>query len=292
MGMGPKTGEQVTTCWIRQETGFVPHKYDKTSELDVSGWVRQLDHRQDCRRLLNTADETAREKILNLFADPLIPQYRDTDSLYCVVDENGTSVWDRTVLDDYLGDINFSAPEMRTLAQQCSEYIESEENDFFGPRPHEGAVHRSIDDMRKEQIEQEDLRSPVKSISVNLTATEDQLVEDFRQWLRDKHAARRDELHKRKSKKEFRRDLTTQDFKKWGHNRVLAYIDLELFCRLSNKSLTDSTLGELLFPSDDNGPDVDPTERIRDTVAPLADKLTRGWYIDVLIMQASRLEQK
>lgn len=116
-------------------------------------------------------------------------------------------------------------------------------------------------------------------IEVSLRATDAQIKEGFAEWL----AAKRAEMKAHKSRiNPRRRKFSSADYRRWHKNRVLAFIDLELFAHHLELSLTDEFLGDTLFPTLHIG----RSERVRKTVRPLAKWLMTPAIIDALEWQS------
>lgn len=100
------------------------------------------------------------------------------------------------------------------------------------------------------------------SIRVNLDATDQQIIEDFKVYLtacrQDAEATPRD------------KNYTDNDAQKWHRNGVLPYLDLTIWARSENIMITQHVLGQAIFPDDFLG---DPTDRIRRTTKPMAEGL-------------------
>lgn len=95
---------------------------------------------------------------------------------------------------------------------------------------------------------------------INLDATDDQLIASFKNWLDKK----REILSDTEGKK---RRFNDSDFKEWHEMRLLAYIDLKLWSRLTRNNLTNYQISQLIFS---DVFDIDITEKIRKTVGPKA----------------------
>ena len=72
------------------------------------------------------------------------------------------------------------------------------------------------------------------------------------------------------------------DYLKWHDFKVLPCLDLSLWAKLKNVSITNKLMGEALFP---NEFDLDNTERIRQTVKPLANYLNTAMVVFGLARQ-------
>ena len=102
----------------------------------------------------------------------------------------------------------------------------------------------------------------ISCVSVNLSATDEQIMGDFRHWLT--HYRNIVGLASRAQ------GFTEKDFSDWIDSGVIPYIDLKLWAISENCTITQNTYGNALFPDDI---DVDTTDRIRRTTTPKANLL-------------------
>ncbi|MGM3273719.1 DUF6387 family protein [Ralstonia sp. 24A2] len=96
-------------------------------------------------------------------------------------------------------------------------------------------------------------------VTVNLYASEEQLVDDFREFLRETRAAMGiPNLQKR---------FNQSDFDGWHEFRILAYLDLTAWAEIHGASISQQEMGFALFPGEY---DVSLADRVRKVVKPLA----------------------
>jgi hypothetical protein len=112
-------------------------------------------------------------------------------------------------------------------------------------------------------------------VNVDLFASEEKLVDDFRAWLR----VTREALNVPSIQRRFART----DFERWHQNRVLAYLDLSFWADVNGHRLTNQILGVALFPEEYN---IGLADRIRKVVAPIALAAASPVYIEALLSQA------
>lgn len=117
-------------------------------------------------------------------------------------------------------------------------------------------------------------RSGFAWIAVDLAATDKEIENAFREWLRRFRES--DGQHREKM-------FSEADFRSWAHYQVLPYIDLLLWGRYQGVRYTNSLLADTLFP----GQVVD-SERIRKTIKPTADHLLDPSTLMALGLQAKR----
>lgn len=109
--------------------------------------------------------------------------------------------------------------------------------------------------------------------TVNLYGSEEQIVDDFRVWLRETRAALQIDLPAKR--------ITEQDAKRWHEFRVLAYLDLTHWAALHNSKITHQAMGDALFPEEG----VTRSERVRKVVMPLAKEVCHENFTDMLRTQ-------
>lgn len=121
------------------------------------------------------------------------------------------------------------------------------------------------------------------SATVDITAPDEVLIEDFRVWLT--------QARRQLSKVPSTGKSTRKQFKKWSDYQILPYLDLSIWALLEGITITHRLMGEAIFPSED---EVDTTEKVRQTVAPLAEKLvsTEGIYSLAAQVQAEKLKNE
>jgi hypothetical protein len=111
--------------------------------------------------------------------------------------------------------------------------------------------------------------------TVDLYASEEKLIEDFRSWLR--------ETRTKLNVPQLKRRFNATDFADWHHFRVLAYLDLTAWAHLLKIPMTHQQLGIALFP-DEYG--VNLADRVRKVVSPRALPLVTPATMDALYGQA------
>jgi hypothetical protein len=112
---------------------------------------------------------------------------------------------------------------------------------------------------------------------VNLYATDEHIIEDFKIWL----ANTRSILNKKSAKKVF----SVADFNEWAEYQILPYLDLKSWGLFSGCHLTQAMIGHALFPDEF---DIDTTERIRRTTKKKADWLMNHTVLDALGVQLKK----
>ncbi len=121
------------------------------------------------------------------------------------------------------------------------------------------------------------------SVTIDITAPYKVLVEDFKVWL----TLAREQLSMSPPPRKF----TRRHFKKWSDYQILPYLDLNIWSNQEGVTITNNLMGEAIFPHED---EVDTTEKVRQTIAPLAEKLVSTEIIYSLAAQeqAEKLENE
>ena len=114
-------------------------------------------------------------------------------------------------------------------------------------------------------------------ISVNLHATDEHIIEDFKNWL----ANTRISHTKQAAKKMF----SKTDFMEWAEYQILPYLDLKIWSIFMDCHITQVTIGNAIFPDELN---VDTTERIRRTTKKKAEWLMNHSILDAFGVQIQK----
>lgn len=110
---------------------------------------------------------------------------------------------------------------------------------------------------------------------IDITASDEHLIEDFKMWLKDTRALIKIEAQPHK--------FTETDMADWHTKRVLPYIDLTVWAKLKGVDITQQEIGIVLFPDDFN---ISLSDRVRRTVKPLAEKLLKFSTVGAISAQA------
>ncbi|SAL17095.1 hypothetical protein AWB71_00692 [Caballeronia peredens] len=103
---------------------------------------------------------------------------------------------------------------------------------------------------------------PVATVRVDLSAADDELVEDFKAWL--EHARQTRQIQPATGA------ISASDMQQWTKMRVLAFIDLSLWLEANEKKATLTVVGRALFPDEF---DIGLEDRVRKVVADYAETL-------------------
>lgn len=112
-------------------------------------------------------------------------------------------------------------------------------------------------------------------VVVDLYGTDEQIMKDFAYWLENY----RNEIGFSVPKKDF----TEKQINEWISLNLLPYLDLTLITKAEGYSITQSKLGNVLFPDEI---DIDSTERIRRTVKPKAE-----WILQQSILVSMQVQK-
>jgi Family of unknown function (DUF6387) len=106
---------------------------------------------------------------------------------------------------------------------------------------------------------------------IDLSCPETILVEQFREFIREyKSILEASAVNK---------VITPAKIGSWIEFKVLLYIDLTLIAKFYGKKITDKVMGETIFPEEY---EVDPTDRVKDTVRPRAEEFMSSETINAL----------
>ncbi len=120
-------------------------------------------------------------------------------------------------------------------------------------------------------------------VSVDLTATDEQIMNDFKIWLTEyRKFADYPALQKKDSTKPLK-EIGEKEFKQWRENRILPYLDLTIIEKCENKTLRKETLFKLIFPDDKSC--LNPEEKLKKTVKPLAN-----WFLSSETISAIKFQ--
>ena len=107
-------------------------------------------------------------------------------------------------------------------------------------------------------------------ITVNLLATDEHLMSDFKEWLAN--------VRKNSYYKITKKPFSLTDFKEWAEFKILPYLDLKIWSEFTDCQITQTIIGNAIFPDEFK---VDTTERIRRTTKKKAE-----WLMDSLLLDA------
>jgi hypothetical protein len=114
----------------------------------------------------------------------------------------------------------------------------------------------------------------VTGVTVNLTATDEQIISDFKKWLPAYRKASGYTAHDK--------NFTDKNLADWSKWRVLPYIDLWLVAKASGAIITQNKMARLIFSDEDS---VDIVDRLRRTTRPKAEWLMGGKILEAISAQ-------
>ncbi|MEM9403298.1 MAG: DUF6387 family protein [Pseudomonadota bacterium] len=144
----------------------------------------------------------------------------------------------------------------RLLASRFSELDEVTDNE-------DSVLTKALDYLHEDMWEPKSYLH----VTVDLEATDKQVIEDFKKWLKEAR-----EHHDMKTKRTF----TAADMGKWASHQVLAYMDLKIWAFMETHKPTHQELGELLFPNNLN---YEMPNKINQTVEPLARQVLKPYVL-------------
>lgn len=249
---------------------FKLSNYDAVETFDINEWYFQLEKRQALRlSILINNDLAERLKV----GGWMHPHYEKTakeliesikDQPIFVNDKREMPV--RSVTDTVLFDLRF-ASVWNNNQENASDLSFDKFISTFPYMP--VAPRKSIESYC------------CSILTVDINASDQQLKNDFEEWLKDFRQTTKYEAEKK--------SIAPNALRKWAKHKVLPYLDLTLIAEAEKKRLTQNKLGNLLFPEE---VEVDTTERIRATVAPLAEKLLDRKTLAVLMVQAKSVKKR
>ncbi len=114
-------------------------------------------------------------------------------------------------------------------------------------------------------------------MTINLFATDEQIKQDFTDWL---------ENSRRMADIKPQKKLFSQvNFDYWIEYGVIQYLDLVLIAKIEGKKITQNQLARLIFP---NEHEIDIVERLRKVTKPTAESLMKNQTYKSLSLQLGR----
>jgi hypothetical protein len=258
-------------------------RYDACAELDATGWACCLHLRYMTRGVLLGPElrAAAEEKgeldrgftLLLQYLDRPVPSKGMRKPLWSpfkyrsVSDIDIYTIWGGRELFEKL-------PEATEACSQLDQMIAGPESNYEAPPLTHMSFHSHV--LEKTIL---DWHHTEPRVFVNLRATDEQIKAQFAGWLQSK----RKELASHGIAPDIPAKFTPATFNSWHKNRVLGFIDLEMFAYHLGLTLTDEMIGSRLFP---NELDLGIGDKVRKTVRPLAKWLMTSETIDALDWQS------
>jgi hypothetical protein len=238
-------------------------KYDALAELDLSGWHQQLLTRNHITVLIENNELLDAEKIIKkLQNQPIVSlldsNYWENQKKYnlSTFPFNTFSVRSTPIVHIWL-----NRNESRignSIWNLCDiDYLDSLDE----------AERKIIDTPFDLLCKQAHIQETEKftNITIDLTATDEQILNDFQHWL--------SEYRKAIGYKSKNKNFINKNLKDWFESQLLPYIDLTLSVAIEQKKITQVKIAELIFQ--DSGKYFDKVDRLRRTTKPKADWLIR-----------------
>lgn len=269
------------------KSGLRIERYDQMKTLSVAEWEEQWAARFVLRIFLNLrnsdgderVDEQLRQFVMRLFIDPILSSDNPLTKGSLTLDTRYPAVRGLTATDIYNTFELLSDEEFDDVASACRKGIFRSEED-------RELCWTDLDALCMER-RGEPWHTPL--LTVDLNATDEQIMNDFRRWLDEERRTRVRVIDR--DAKEMRKDISEKDISKWVQFRVAAYVDIILvqeWLRTTNAAkLTDPQTAELLFPDEY---EVDRVSRLRKVVQKEAGRVMSSGFLDKLKTQVERLE--
>ena len=253
-----------------------------TSAL-ISRWRLRLDLRQLRRDFLaSDPDEVAslQNQSLKMLDNPA---YRigGFDPLY----PDGSPIWDETIYDHLSGGLTVDDPRYEAWSDRfhyaLTQMPDGEEWD--SPSADESFSKVARDSWQlvhstpswKVFDERGDFWGVCK-ISVNLGASDESLIREFKAWIKKTRKARQERI--------LPKDIGQEKFEDWHRLHLLPYLDLTFWAEVNGGRIPYGKLGEILFSDELSDPNEDPANegRIRKSIHPYAQWIVSESVIGVL----------
>ena len=246
-------------------------KYAPVKDFGIADWVVNLEMRVlnafilSRKRSYPDADFAPLDFTEAIFSNPIWPseKFKDKPGLTKHIDVR--SVADMTVSDYFFGGSEFHPQGFKPYFEAFTRSLNStHERDGILDTPLWKAYEDScIDDDRNVFVE------------IDLHASEEKIVSDFREWLTSIRAQRQIKVPSK--------SLSENDFRSWHAYRLLPYLDLSNWAAARGVQITQQVIGAALFPDEY---DISLAERIRKVVAPLAREVAHESFCNALRSQA------
>jgi hypothetical protein len=248
--------------------------YAPVHDFSIAEWVCNLEARSLRQFMWSMGDYYADELkrgALYLLDNPIFrPSDKWKDSPGLLKHVHRQQVRDESVFDALAGNYYFNPGETR-MKKYADDFrtldgpgAPSEEGRALFDIPMWRALQESgINDDRE------------VAVRVNLNASDEHLVADFKMWLAKIRKARKLTVQRQRVK--------ASEFQDWARFRVLPYLDLQFWARTHGFQITHQVMGIALFP---NEFEVALADRIRKVVVPLADRIVTEGFCTLLRAQA------
>jgi hypothetical protein len=253
---------------------FDLNNYDGLSKFSLREWGRQLSIRSQMWHSIHEPD--LYEKVFSIWietikTEPLIPnsaidagewkelREHNPACFYSVFSTPAVHFW-YALQEDLLSDV-WDACRLEDQLEVTEEHSELADTplDFL---------------VLKRDIGGEELANVV----VNVEATDEQILSDFKNWLSAYRKASGCISHEK--------NFTDKNLADWCRWRLLPYIDLMLIAKASRAEITQNKIARLLFNDEF---EIDIVDRLRRTTRPKAEWLIREHTVSAICAQAEAM---
>lgn len=256
---------------------FDLRNYDKLKELNLKGWIDQISMRYATGILVDTIKSSSGR----VEADGIIKDYQSTIKNTPIFGIQTTRETDDRCID--LGDwrnngsnLPFNTYSVRGTPL-ISHVLLSQDKDLDLDCMYDeskGRIGYTADMIYKEQ----NITWPsddTTHVTVDLSASDDQIMCDFKHWLT--------EYRKATSRIPVKRNFDQKKFKWWVRYGVIPYLDLMVIAKIEGKEPTQSALANLIFCNDHEN--INRTDKLRKKTIKEAKNLMTENMVNALIAE-------
>ncbi len=268
--------EELDVSW------FDLSNYDELASMDLSGWHTQIDVRNFISRLILKKSERDVLSIMKglqknpiwLFDNEVLGELMERYHSLSVYQFNTYSVFSTPA---YLRWISRTSADesLQDIWNLCEEYDENEEYDA----ELDAAIYTPYDFICHQKVGVSVI--PHANLTIDLTATDEQILSDFQHWLTEYRKATGYESNKN--------NFTDKDLNYWHELRLLPYIDLTLSAAIEGKKITQAKIANLIFSDYQH---IDTVDKLRRTTKPKAEWLLRNETVSAIEAQLSSFKGK
>jgi len=260
---------------------FSIEKYARTKDFSLAEWLVHIEMRVLCgyiislRRKYSKPDFDPENFTLTIIDNPLYSTHSLEEPSRCSKKHvHHISVNDMTVHDYFFGGEEYQ-PE--GFAKYISAFKQANEKPYiFDKELLDVPLWRAYENLGMNDLSDVFVR-------IDLHATEEKILGEFRQWLRN--------IRHEKGIQAPSRRIGDSDVSDWLSYGLLPYLDLTNWAEANDKVITQQVIGVALFPDEY---EVNLAERIRKVVAPMARAVANESFTDAFRAQllSEAAEQK
>ncbi|MES2353283.1 MAG: DUF6387 family protein [Pseudomonadota bacterium] len=248
-------------------------KYETANNFNIAEWAINLEMRVLCKHQLSSSHHESKLYGIKLVNDLLQNPIFETGPI-----PSGTGL-KKVVFPSQINDLDVNSYFCAAINFKEARY-----------KKYADAVHKNMETSEQlTEIEEEIVWSPVwkmyqdigidgennRYVVIDLHGSEEKIIDDVRQWLRE--ARLQAGLHLPQKK------FSKKDFAEWTNKGILPFLDLENWATAAEVQISHNLLGLTLFPHEY---EVELTGRIRKGTIPLARSITHEGFTDALRSQA------